>query len=64
MGFLTSNEVAELLSVAPSTVWRMVRRGEFPQPIRFNRKLVRWNLNEVEHWFRANPGQTELTAKR
>ncbi len=40
---LTVNQVAALLSVSHRTVWRMLKRGELPPPIRWNRKLVRWN---------------------
>ena len=44
---LTPQEVADRLSVGVRTLWRMVERGEVPQPIRFNRKLIRWRLCDV-----------------
>jgi predicted DNA-binding transcriptional regulator AlpA len=44
---LTSHQVADRLSISVRTLWRMVRAGTFPQPIRYNRKLVRWKTTDV-----------------
>ena len=44
---LTSQQVAEMLSVSVRTLWRLVASGKFPQPVRYNRKLVRWKSTEV-----------------
>ncbi len=44
---LTSRQVAEKLSVSVRTLWRLVATGKFPQPIRYNRKLVRWKNSDV-----------------
>ncbi len=49
---LTCTQVAALLSVDNRTIWRMVeeKRHGFPQPIRYNRKLVRWKYTDVLAW--------------
>ncbi len=44
---LTSRQVASRLSVSVRTLWRLVAAGKFPQPIRYNRKLVRWKDADV-----------------
>jgi excisionase family DNA binding protein len=44
---LTSREVARLLAVSVRTLFRMVRAGRFPEPVRYNRRLVRWKRDEV-----------------
>lgn len=41
--WLTVKDVAKLLSIGVRTVWRMTANGQLPQPMRFNRKLCRWN---------------------
>jgi len=48
--FLTSQQIADKLGVSPRTVWRMVEKGSLPQPIRYNRKLVRWRISDVEKY--------------
>ena len=46
---LTPREVAGRMSIALRTLWRLVERGGFPQPIRFTRKLVRWKAVSYTH---------------
>ncbi|WP_324428322.1 AlpA family phage regulatory protein [Azohydromonas sp.] len=36
-----------------STIWRMVKAGDFPAPIRLHRNSVAWDLREVEAWLKA-----------
>ena len=47
---MTSHQVAECLAVSVRTVWRLVASGKFPQPVRYNRKLVRWKTAEVARY--------------
>ena len=47
---LTSQQVAERLSVSVRTLWRLVASGKFPQPIRYNRKLVRWKAADLNRY--------------
>jgi excisionase family DNA binding protein len=47
---LTSQQVADRLSISVRTLWRLVARGIFPQPIRYNRKLVRWKAADIDHY--------------
>ncbi len=44
---LSAQQVAERLSISVRTVWRLVESGRFPQPVRYNRKLVRWKAVDV-----------------
>jgi len=50
---LTSQQVADRLAVSVRTLWRLVSRGRFPQPVRYNRKLVRWKSAEVDRYIEA-----------
>lgn len=47
---LTSQQVARRLSLSVRTLWRLVRAGKFPQPVRYNRKLVRWKAADVARY--------------
>ncbi|WP_231365736.1 AlpA family transcriptional regulator [Thioalkalivibrio sp. ALMg3] len=42
--------IAEREEVSPSTVWRWVRNGDFPQPVRLSPGCTRWRLEDVERW--------------
>jgi predicted DNA-binding transcriptional regulator AlpA len=49
---MTSQMVAASLQVSTRTLWRLVAAGQFPQPVRYNRKLVRWRRADVAEYFR------------
>jgi len=39
-----------LLPVAPATVWRWVKLGTFPQPVRLSGGVTAWPAEAVEAW--------------
>ena len=50
---MTSQQVAGRLSVSVRTLWRLVAAGKFPQPVRYNRKLVRWKTADVTRYIES-----------
>jgi excisionase family DNA binding protein len=46
--FMVIEEVAEYLRVSTWTVWRMVARGDLPQPRRLGRSWVQWKRSELD----------------
>lgn len=50
---LTSQQVADRLAVSVRTLWRLVAAGKVPQPVRYNRKLVRWKCSDVARYIEA-----------
>ena len=50
---MTSQQVANRLAVSVRTLWRLVAAGKFPQPVRYNRKLVRWKAVDVARYIEA-----------
>lgn len=50
---LTSQQVADRLSVSVRTLWRLVAAQKFPQPVRYNRKLVRWKSADVARYIES-----------
>ena len=45
--FMTVRDVAERLTLGTSTVWRLVRKGQFPSPIRIAGS-TRWRRADIE----------------
>jgi excisionase family DNA binding protein len=39
-------DVADYLKVSKRTVWRLIKRPEFPQPIRFGGRVNRWRAED------------------
>ena len=59
---MIAGEVAAYLRCSPSTVRRMVRRGQIPH-YRFG-KLVRFRLSEIERWLALQQEGAALLQRR
>ena len=53
--FLTRQEVQALTKLSRSTIYRLMRAGEFPEPIRIARRSVRWHVSEIENYLAQQP---------
>jgi len=53
---LDVREVADLLGFSSRTVYRLVNRGDFPQPRKIGR-LSKWDRNEVTDWWNSKATQ-------
>ena len=47
---LTFEEVSERLTLGRSAIYAMVRRGEFPAPLKIGPRASRWPADVVENW--------------
>lgn len=52
---LTARDLADYLNVSSTTVHRMAKRGELPEPVRFG-NVVRWDLNAIDRLLDAKSG--------
>jgi predicted DNA-binding transcriptional regulator AlpA len=48
-------QVTELLNVHPVTVWRWVRAGHFPAPIKLGVRRIGWPATLIEQWIANQP---------
>ncbi len=48
-------DVAALCRVHPRTIRRWLAQGRLPQPIRFNRKVIRFRGCDIERWVNSQP---------
>lgn len=47
---LPMTRVIEITSLSKSTVWRALRAGEFPRPIRLSARRLAWVAADIEAW--------------
>src|SRR5262245_42850713 len=50
MRFIRPGEVLKMIGVSRTTLWRMVRGGVFPPPIRITKRNTGYILDDVEGW--------------
>jgi predicted DNA-binding transcriptional regulator AlpA len=48
LDLLTVTQVSNRLSLSVRSVWRLVKHGELPEPIRYTRRMVRWPAVVIE----------------
>ena len=41
-----------------STIYRLMRNGDFPEPLKIGARAVRWRESEIEEWLAARPRAT------
>lgn len=54
---LTIEEVTAAISYSRSQIYRMVRSGAFPQPIRLGPCRIGWRRSSVASWLTAREGE-------
>ena len=55
---LTRRQVEERCCLSTSSIYRFMRDGLFPEPIRVGRRAVRWHASEIEAWLATRPRAT------
>ena len=52
---LSRAEVERLCGLSTSSLYRAMRRGEFPEPLRISARAVRWRSDEIASWIQTRP---------
>jgi prophage regulatory protein len=53
MRFLRPRDVLALIGVSRTTLWRMIRAGQFPSPVRITERRSGFLQETVESWMRS-----------
>jgi predicted DNA-binding transcriptional regulator AlpA len=49
----TTPKKSGILPVSPATIWRWVRDGKFPKPIKLGASVTGWHVDEIEAFVAA-----------
>ena len=55
---LRLSEVQTRTALGRTTIYRKMREGSFPQPLKIGARAVRWLESEIEAWLAARPRAT------
>ena len=55
---LRRQEVEERTGLATTTIYRKMREGTFPEPVKVGARAVRWPASEIEAWLAECPRAT------
>ena len=52
---LTRKQVEEKVQLTTSSIYRLMRAGKLPTPIRIGENAVRWRSDELSEWIESRP---------
>ena len=55
---ITMHGVKERVGIGRSSIYKLMRAGGFPLPLKLGGKAVRWSLEEIDDWVSAQPRAT------
>ena len=50
--YQTRHQLEKLLQVSPATIYRWIKEGNFPKPLRLGANMVRWKALDIEAWIK------------
>ena len=48
-------QLTEMLGFSRMTLWRRVRDGSFPSPVKIGPRTIGWKAGDVERWIESRP---------
>jgi prophage regulatory protein len=48
--FIRQSTLLESLPFSAATLWRNVRNGSFPKPVKLSERVTAWRVRDVEQW--------------
>ena len=48
-------QVLEQVNLSRATIYKMIRRSEFPQPVQIGQRCVGWLVEEINFWLQSRP---------
>lgn len=55
-GLASTTGKSGLLPASPATIWRKVKDGTFPKPVKLGDRITAWRLDDIEAWLAARHG--------
>jgi len=52
-GLATTKGKPGLMPFSPATVWRKVKEGTFPKPVKLGERITAWKMDSIEEWLTA-----------
>jgi len=56
MELMTTEQICDLLQIEKRTLRKWMQAGKFPEPIRLNKRVLRWNKEVVLAWLEKQDG--------
>jgi prophage regulatory protein len=54
---MRQGELLDLLKVGRSTLWKWIKEGSFPKPLKLGPRTTAWRKEDLDHWMRKRGGE-------
>lgn len=59
-GFLRQSEIIpKPIPISPATLWRKVKDGTFPAPIKLSERITAWRAEDIHDWIQSRSSDGE-----
>ncbi len=48
-------EVLQTTGLSRTTIWRLQKKGAFPEPVRLSERAIGWKAEAIEAWLQSRP---------
>lgn len=55
-GFVRSSGLGAIVPVSRATVWRWIKAGKFPKPVKLTDRVTAWRVEDLRAWCEAQGG--------
>lgn len=49
-GFVRQKQLLPIIGFSAPTLWRKVKSGSFPKPVKLGENITAWRVEEVDAW--------------
>ncbi len=53
IGFVRKTTILPMLGFSATTLWRRVKQGTFPQPVKLSERVTAWRVEDIRAWMDA-----------
>ncbi|WP_298435778.1 AlpA family phage regulatory protein [Ottowia sp.] len=57
-GYVRESRLLQFLPFSHSTLWRRVRSGTFPAPVRISSRITAWRAEDIRAWIEEQGSET------
>lgn len=52
-GYVRLSDLRTIIPLSDSTIWRRVRQGTFPAPVKLSERVTAWRAESIRQWLDA-----------
>jgi predicted DNA-binding transcriptional regulator AlpA len=57
--YVRVNQLTKLIPISKATIWRKVKDGTFPIPVKLGNRITAWHMDDIESWLAARHAEVK-----